>query len=289
MPHRVDPASESRDSPTISALVPTLNESSNLPFLLPTLAWCDEIIVIDQGSTDDTAMIVEKAGAVLLETERRPDFDAIRHQGAEAAYGDWLLAVDADEMIPRPLARRLRDLASSTEIDVVSISRLNYFLGPYRTGGFWPDWQPRFFRRGTVDLAGSIHAPFIPLSERTVQLPAEAELAIHHFPYRGATALLSKLNLYTDLELQKPGPGGGPVRQLVLQPLKIFLSRYFRYGAWRQGARGLWLSSYWAIYLFMTAVKRWERQALPAGEAAEKRARQGILDTWSESSGEGDE
>lgn len=270
-----------RQRPLISALVPTRNEEANLPFLLPTLSWCDEVIIIDQGSGDETRSIAREFGAHILEEEWRPDFDAVRQKGAEVASGDWILAVDADEMIPRTLAHRLRDLAETSDVDIIRVPRLNYFLGPYQAGGFWPDWQFRFFRQGAIDLSGGVHTPFKPASERILQLPADPKLAIHHFGYRGAASLLSKLNRYTDLELEKETATDRRQHQFLRKPIRIFLSRYVRYGGWRHGVRGLWLSVYWALYAFVTSIKRWERDALPASEASERTIRRGILDDWS--------
>lgn len=264
----------------VSAVVPTLDEERNLPYLLPTVAWCDEIVVVDQGSTDGTRELARAAGARVIEVEWRPHFDACRGLGADATTGDWILQLDADEMLPRALAEELRRLAGRPDVDVVGIARLNYFQGrALPAGGLWPDWQYRFFRRGRVELAAEVHGPYKLRSDRVLHLPARAELALHHFHYRGAAHFVGKLNHYTDLEIDKEEVAGAPpgARAFLWIPIKTFLSRYLKHGGWRHGWRGLWLAVFWTFYFFVGAVKRWERRFLPEIQRAEEEQRRQLL------------
>ena len=267
-------------SPRVSAVVPTLNEAANLPNLLPTLVWCDEVIVIDQGSTDATREVAAEHGARVLEVEWRPVFDAYRALGAERATGDWILQLDADEMVPLSLADELQRLARRPDVDIVAMPRLNYFQGPLPAGGLWPDLQYRFFRRGAVELAPEIHSNYKLRSDRIHRLPPSPRLALHHFHYPGASRFLSKLDHYTDLELDKDDdaePGAGA---FLWTPLRVFVSRYLKHGALRYGWRGLWLSVFWSFYFFVRAVKRWERRHLPAIHREEEERKRAILEQY---------
>lgn len=262
------------DAPRISAVVPTLDEVDNLPFLLPTIAWCDEILVIDQGSSDGTRQIAAEHGARVVEVEWQPVFDAYRALGVDQASGEWILQLDADEMVPRPLADRLLELARQEDIDIVAIPRLNYFQGPMPAGGLWPDLQHRFFRRGAVELAPEIHSNYKLRSDRIHRLPSQRELALHHFHYRGASAFLRKLDHYTDLEVSKRSGRSPAMADFVYKPLTVFVSRFLKHGGWRHGWRGLWLAVFWSFYFFVRAVKSWESEHLPAihrEEAVRKR------------------
>ncbi len=276
------PASASRaENPLISAVIPTLNEERNLPFLLGTLGWCHEVVIVDQGSEDRTVEIARESGARIVATEWQPAFDACRAIGIENASGEWILTLDADEMIPRSLAEQLQRWSRDPAVDIVTIPRLNYFMGPYTAGGFWPDPQPRFFRRDSLYIQAEVHSVYRAASDRQVSLPHRKDNAIHHFPYRGAGSLLSKLNTYTDLEVRKAPPDSGLLSQLVGHPAKIFLGRYLKHGAFKQGVRGLWLSLYWSLYAFMTALKRWEAAHLPEALDGELDQRHRLLGDWS--------
>lgn len=271
-----------KPGPKISAVVPTLDEEANLRFLLPTIGWCDEILVVDQGSADGTRDLAREHGARVIEVEWRPDFDACRGLGAERARGDWIFQLDADEMVPPALAERLRDEARRDGVDIVAIPRLNTFQGFLTAGGIWPDYQFRFSRRGSVEFAAEVHNAYKLRSDRVIYLPAREELAIRHFQYRGASGLLQKLDRYTDLELRKEPPDGAApgLRGFVWTPLRVFLSRYLKQGAFRHGWRGLWLAVFWSFYFFVRAVKSWERRHLPGIREDEERQKREILSRY---------
>ena len=140
-----------------------------------------------------------------------------------------------------------------------------------------PDLQHRFFRRDAVELADEIHTNYKLRSERIHRLPAKPELALHHFHYPGASHFLRKLDHYTDLEIRKDELGEPGAGAFLGKPLKVFLSRYLKHGAWRHGWRGLWLAVFWCFYFFVRAVKLWEHRHLPAIHRDEEESRRRIL------------
>ena len=267
---------------TISAVVPTLNEAANLEYLLPTIAWCDEVIVVDQGSIDGTPEVAVAHGAQVLSVEWQPAFDACRKLGSSKASGQWIFQLDADEMVPAALAERLRELAQRTDIDIVAIPRLNYFQGPMPAGGLWPDVQYRFFRRDSVELTAEVHRYLKLRSSRIFHVPPSSQEALHHFHYNSASHFVGKLDRYTDLEIEGEWAAVGQpgARAFLWEPLRVFLSRYVKQSAFRYGWRGLWLSVFWTFYTYVRAVKAWEKHNLPGIKESEKERRNEILNQF---------
>src|SRR5450759_1251360 len=91
----------------ISAVINTLNEERNLPFALRSVQdWVDEIVVVDMHSEDATRDIAKQYGARVFLHERLGYADPARAFALEQAVGDWILLIDADELIPAPLSER---------------------------------------------------------------------------------------------------------------------------------------------------------------------------------------
>src|SRR5260221_6699426 len=103
----------------ISAVILTKNEEKNIEACLKTLTWCDEVIVIDDNSTDKTISFAKKLGATVYEHVLDGDFAAQRNFGLEIAKGDWILFVDADERVSQALAFEMQAIIT-LHIDHVS-------------------------------------------------------------------------------------------------------------------------------------------------------------------------
>lgn len=116
--------------PTISAAINTYNEERDLPFALRSISsWVDEIIVVDMHSTDRTREIAKEFGAKVFLHENVGFADPARAFALSKCKGEWILILDADEMIPKPLSDWLLNAAENNRGDVFRISRENYFFG----------------------------------------------------------------------------------------------------------------------------------------------------------------
>jgi len=125
----------------ISVVINTLNEERNLPYALRSVhSWADEIIVVDMYSEDCTVEIAKQYGATVYFHERIAAFDGARQFAIEQASNEWILVLDADELVPKPLSRTCLDIVASEQFDVVIIPRLNFLLGaPLMHSGWGPD------------------------------------------------------------------------------------------------------------------------------------------------------
>jgi glycosyltransferase involved in cell wall biosynthesis len=142
----------------ISAIVIAFNEEHDLGECLASLAWCDEIIVVDSGSTDRTRDIAARYGARIFV---RPfaGFSDQKNFAAEQAGNDWILSIDADESVSDELREEiLHALPGESAAAGFFIPRLNLWLGkPIRHGGWWPDHTLRLYRRSAARWAGVSH------------------------------------------------------------------------------------------------------------------------------------
>jgi glycosyltransferase involved in cell wall biosynthesis len=268
--------------PRISAVLNTLNEEKRLPFALRSVhGWVDEIVVVDMHSTDATREIAEGFGATVFLHERLGYADPARRFALEQATGDWILLLDADEMVPLPLSERLREIALLDETDVVVIPWLNHLLGAalWHTGwGPAQDHHERFFRKGSVAARPTVHG-FLEIQPgaRVMELPYSEGLAVVHFNYLDVRHFVKKLNQYTDIEAERMqgDPGAGSIPRACVRGLREFIRRYFRLRGYKDGWRGFYLSALMATYRLVVAAKARERrvngdrQAVEAAYAAE--------------------
>ncbi len=131
----------------LSAIVITRNEARNVAACLDSVAFCDERIVIDCGSDDDTVQVATAAGATVV-THPWSGFGAQKNFALAQARGDWVLSIDADERVTAALAAEILATIRSAEANGYEIGRLSTFLGrPMRHSGWFPDYVLRLCRR----------------------------------------------------------------------------------------------------------------------------------------------
>ena len=131
----------------LSAIIITRNEARNIAACLDSVAFCDERIVVDCGSNDDTVKIAEASGATVV-THPWAGFGAQKNFALSRARGDWVLSIDADERVSAPLAAEILSTIRRASACGYEIARLSTFLGrPMRHSGWFPDYVLRLFRR----------------------------------------------------------------------------------------------------------------------------------------------
>jgi glycosyltransferase involved in cell wall biosynthesis len=235
----------------------TLNEEEHLRRCLESVAWVDEIVVVDAESQDKTVQIAREF------TERviaRPweGFASQKNFALAQSTGDWILSLDADEEAAPELREEIATiLADPHACDGYAIRRQNVFLERWiRHGGLYPDWQTRLFRRGRgrfVDRA--VHE-----SVRVEGTIGRLRGHLVHRSYRDVTDFLERANRYSSLAADEMVRAGHRVRapELVLRPVGRFLSMYLAKRGFLDGRRGLLLAALYAYYVFMRSAKIWE-------------------------------
>jgi (heptosyl)LPS beta-1,4-glucosyltransferase len=268
--------------PRISVVINTLNEEANLPYALRSVVgWADEIVVVDMYSDDRTREIAEAGGARVFLHERTRIVEAARAFALAQATGDWILLLDADEVVPAPLRERLRGVAVGDEADVVVIPWVNYIWGAPLSHTCWgpdQDKHPRFFKRGYVTAPDTIHAYLQLASHARVMrlLPYRPGFGVVHFNYLDAAHFIDKLNRYTTteaLQARERGETSSYGRTLLLAG-KEFLRRYVRHGGYHDGWRGFYLSLFMSFYRLAVGAKLKELEEVGPREAVRHAYRQ---------------
>jgi glycosyltransferase involved in cell wall biosynthesis len=246
----------------LSCTVVAWNEEERLRACLESVAWADEIIVVDAESADKTAALAREFTDRVW-VRPWPGFAAQKNFALEQATGDWILSLDADERVTPELAEGIRRIvAADGPADGYSIPRRNVFWGAWvRHGGLYPDYQLRLFRRG----AGRFVEDAVHESVRVAgQVRPLAEPLLHE-SYRDLEDFVQRSNRYSTLAARdfiRRGTRVG-LLALILKPLGRFLSMYIVQRGFLDGWRGLVLAVLYADYVFLRTAKVWEARRAP--------------------------
>ena len=274
---------------TIAAVVISLNEANNLPRCLHSLSWCEELLLIDSGSTDGSQAIAAQRRARVLE-HRQPgrfSFTVQRNWALEngGLSSDWVLFLDADEEVG-PACRGAIEAAIQSALRQedgpvgFELTPRYWFLGRWlRYTQGYPNWHPRLVRRGHLSFEGSLWESF-PADSRIGRI---AEPYEHYAFSKGIDDWLERHRRYADWEAERIVAyldGGGSnalgtrrwlrLRRLAaklwpLRPLLRFSQKYLLQGGFREGWQGLLFSLLMAGYDLITVVKVIERKRLARG------------------------
>lgn len=232
-------------SETLTACVIVRDEERRLPECLESLAFCDEVVVVDSGSRDRTREIAAAAGARVYENPWR-GFAVQRNFALDHASGEWVLEIDADERVSAELAREVRELLDDPPAGVrmAALPMRDVFLGAgLGPSARYPRYRHRLFCRGAFrhDESRTVHEGLWP-DGTTAAL--EGEL-LHLLASSLAEALRDAV-AYARLEAaQRPRPTArGALLGALFRPLAKLAYRLLLYGGWRDGWRGavrIWL------------------------------------------------
>jgi glycosyltransferase involved in cell wall biosynthesis len=248
----------SSSRPRLSVVVITSNEEARLRDCLLSVAWADEIVVVDAQSTDKTASIAREFTDHVF-VRPWPGFAMQKNFGLEQATGDWLLSLDADEEVTAALKDEIVATIARPDAAVgYRIPRRNMFWGRWvRHGGLYPDWQLRLFRRGR----GAFLTPAVHESVRVDGEVGRLRAALVHRSYRDVSDFLQRADRYSTLAAEAGIAEGRAMRRrdLVLRPAGRFFSMYVVRGGVLDGWRGFLLACLYAYYVFIREAKIWEK------------------------------
>ena len=195
MPHSTLKAT----TPRLSVVIITKNEAQRLPACLTSIAFADEIVVVDSGSTDGTQELARHAGARVIETTDWPGFGPQKQRGLDAATGQWVLCIDADEWLDARLTAAIQQVVAEDpqrpDAPVAyEIDRLSAFCGQWMRHGSWsPDIGVRLFKRGSARFSDDLVHERLLFSGQTARLPGR----LLHNSITGIHDGLDKMNRYT--------------------------------------------------------------------------------------------
>ena len=180
--------------PKLSVIVITKNEAHNIGDCLASVSFSDECIVVDSGSTDDTASLAREKGAKVEIFPDWPGFGAQKNRALALATGDWVLSVDADERVTSELRAEIEATIASASFDAYSFPRLSSYCGQtMRHSGWYPDRVTRLFKRGVARFSDDlVHEKLL-----TSGPVGKLRRAIAHESYRNLEDVLTKTNRYS--------------------------------------------------------------------------------------------
>jgi glycosyltransferase involved in cell wall biosynthesis len=247
------------NAPRLSVVVVTRNEEERIRACLDSVAWADELIVVDAESQDKTAAVARELTDHVF-VRPWPGFAAQKNFGIDQAHGEWILSLDADEVVSPALQAEIAGVLDGDGADIgYLVPRRNVFWGRWvRHGGLYPDWQLRLFRRGRGRFAErSVHES-VTVDGRVGRLRGHLE----HRSYRDVADFLERADRYSTLAAQEWLAAGRPCRpfvDLAARPVGRFLAMYVGRAGFLDGWRGFLLAVLYGYYVLMRSAKVWER------------------------------
>ena len=234
----------------ISVAIAVYNEEKNLARTLAAVEdWVDEIVVVDGGSVDKTVEIAESFNAIVIHASNPQLFHVNKQRAIDACTADWILQLDADEVVSSSLRQEIREITQDNK-NVVNgywIPRKNYFLGSWlKKGGVYPEYTLRLYRNGKGRL---------PCKTVHEQAEVDGEVGylkndLLHYPYINFAGYLAKAEIYTDLTARlwrdqsvKINPIT-TLKYMIVMPLYTFFNIYIRH----LGILDLFPGFVWALY-----------------------------------------
>lgn len=181
---------------TLSIIIITKNEAASILGCLESVAFADEFIVVDSGSTDNTVALARDFGARVVVTPDWPGFGPQKNRALDLATGDWVLSLDADERVTPALASEIQAVLAAPAAQAYEIARLSDFCGRFiRHSGWWPDYVLRLFKRDVARFTDAAVHERVVLQEQGA--PARLQQHFLHYPYANLDALINKVNRYS--------------------------------------------------------------------------------------------
>ena len=246
------------DRTALSVVVITKNEAGRIVDCLKSVDWADEVIVLDDESTDNTVELARAAGAKVF--QRKMDAEGKhRNHAYSLAKNEWILSLDADERVTPELKEEIIEtLKNHPDCNGYTIPRRNFIGSTWvRHGGMYPSAQLRLFRKGVFryDEQAEVH-PQAYMKDPQGRLKCD----ILHYTYRDFTDAIAKLDRQTDLEAKKWFRENRRVGAFSV--LRKMTDRFWKSYVVKQGHKdgvyGLFLSVNAGMYQFLSFAKYWE-------------------------------
>lgn len=246
----------------ISVVLAVYNEEDNLKKCLNAVKdIAFEIVIADGGSSDRTVEVAKEFGATLIKTKNLLNFHINKNKAIDAAKGDWILQLDADEIVSDDLESEILQVISNKEFNGYWIPRKNFFLTRFLTkGGQYPDYTLRLYRRGKGRLPGKdVHEQAIVegkvgyLKNDLLHL-RDKNLAIYKERFDRYTTLLST-------QLKERGVRINPLtflNYMIISPLFWFFKSYIRHRGYVDGYPGFIFALFSSLRFPVTYYKLWK-------------------------------
>ena len=234
----------------ITATIITLNEERNVARAIESLRCCDEILIVDSGSTDRTVELADKLGVRVLEAGWL-GYAAQKNRAAEHAAHEWILSLDADEALSEALEAEIWNLKKSgPEYGAYTMPRLARYLGRWiYHSGWYPDRKVRLYHRDQAAWVGDFVHESVEPRGRVGHLRSN----ILHFTCESLSEHVKTMDRYTTLAAQELAARKlqVPLSRLIVDPAWTFVKTYFLQRGFLDGPEGLTIAHMAAFYTFL--------------------------------------
>jgi glycosyltransferase involved in cell wall biosynthesis len=255
----------------VSAVIITFNEERNIERCLESVRWADEIVVVDSFSKDRTVALARKYTDKIYQHEY-PGSTRQMVRGIQYSDGDWILFVDADEVVSPELSEEIQMImrAGTEHVGFELLRKPNMFGKWIEHGGWFPDWQFRFFRKDAyVVNHQEVHGGF-----DTGGPKGRLRNVVYHYTYQSLHDYYERMNEYTSLQVSNKLAEGraGTIRwyNLLLSPVSHFLRMFVVRKGYKDGFHGFILAALDATYTLGLYAKLWE-YTMQAGRGSQHR------------------
>jgi glycosyltransferase involved in cell wall biosynthesis len=256
----------------LSVVLATFNEAKNISRCLDSVAdLADEIVVVDGKSVDNTGGLAKKYKARVILTDNQANFHIMKNMAIDAAAGEWILQLDADEALSPELKTEIKTVITSSDSDAgYFIPRMNYFFGkPLTKGGQYPDYTLRLYKNGLGRLpAKDVH------EQAVVNGPVGyLKNNLLHFNTPDFENYLLRYNRYTSLMASEFAGKKIPLNffvsleYLFLKPLVEFFNIYIRHKGFVDKFPGFVFALFSGLRFGVAYIKYWQITEYPASNA----------------------
>lgn len=246
----------------LSVVISAFNEEKKIEDCLKSAKFADEIVFVNNSSTDRTREIAEKYTSIIIDQENNPDrIDRQKNTGIEKASNEWTFVLDADEQITVELAKEIKEtIAKETKLSGFYVPRKNIAFGKWiEHTGWYPDHQLRLFKKGKGRFLKDYVHQVLDVEGETGVLKNH----LLHQNYESIDQFVNRaVNAYTPNEAEKRLAQGYEFSfaDAIRLPFNEFLKRFFKEKGYKDGFHGLMLSLFMAFYHFMVFAYIWEKQ-----------------------------
>ncbi len=241
----------------ISVALTTFNEEKNVKDCLESIKWADEIVVVDEKSSDQTVNIAKKYTDKIFLVDHDPMFHRNKQQALDKCKSDWILQIDADERVTPELKNEILKTVENAKCVGYQIPRKNKIFGKYlEHTGWYPDYQIKLFKNGRAKY---------PCQTVHEQLKVDGEIGILkndllHNHYDSISQFLDRLNKYTTNDADYLLKKGEKIvwSDAIKFPADEFFRRFFLWEGYKDGLHGLVLSLLQSFSRLVVFAKMWE-------------------------------
>lgn len=244
----------------VSVVIIAKNEEKKIGRCLESVAWSDDIIVVDGFSTDNTVKLSQSFGAKVIQHAFSGSFADERNLGMNDARNDWVLHLDSDEIVTEGFKNRLKEvIVLKNAIVVYKFKRQNFFLGHSMEHGGFHHYIPNLVNKKFVKFEGNVHE--VPVYKGGIGVIEEP---IEHRPFDSIRQFMDRQNRYTDIAAEELLKSKGALidpdirKNLINRSFKIFWKSYIKKQGYKEGMYGLVFAILFSFINFLKWAKYWD-------------------------------